>query len=262
MIVTKYSFYAIFWSLIFLIFSSEKSYSQPSVLFKKKEYYSPQGDTCRYRIMSPDKFDPKQKYPLVVFFHGAGERGRDNEKQLIVGVHQFSTPVNRQKYPCFVLAPQCPMKTRWVQTEFGAPSHQMDSVPTRALGIAMETVFDFVKTHNVDTSRIYVLGISMGGFATWEVISRYPNFFAAAAPISGGGDELQALKIKHIPTWIFHGGQDKVVLTSRSQNMNTALLKAGGSPKYTEYAGFNHNCWGKCFSDPLLYSWMFGQKRK
>jgi predicted peptidase len=154
------------------------------------------------------------------------------------------------------------MKTRWVQTEFTATDHTMDTLPTRALGIAMETVLDFVKNNPVDTTRIYVMGISMGGFATWEVMARYPKLFAAAVPISGGADEKTAEIVKNIPVWVFHGGADAIVKTSRSRNMVAALKQAGAQPIYTEYPGVNHNCWGATFSTQELYKWLFEKQKK
>jgi predicted peptidase len=250
-------------AIISIIWGYSSLFGQGQPLFAKKIYVSPiNKDTCRYRLLPPLNMEAGKKYPLVVFFHGAGERGRDNEKQLTVGVHRFALPEMRKQYPCFVLAPQCPMKTRWVQTEFTAPAHTMDSLPTRALGIAMETVLDFIKNNPVDTSRIYVMGISMGGFATWEVMARYPNLFAAAVPISGGADEKTAETVKHIPVWVFHGGVDAVVKTSRSRNMVAALKQAGAQPIYTEYAGVNHNCWGATFSTQEMYKWLFEKRKK
>ena len=127
--------------------------------------------------------------------------------------------------------------------------------------MAIAAIKEIIKKYPIDTKRIYVYGQSMGGFATWEIICRYPDMFAAAVPVCGGADETQAKKIAKIPVWIFHGKLDPVVNVERSRNMFVALKQAGGKPKYTEYPKVKHNAWSYSYS-PKLFEWMFSQKKK
>lgn len=114
----------------------------------------------------------------------------------------------------------------------------------------------------VDTARIYITGLSMGGFGTWDIVQRMPNTFAAAMPVCGGGDTEMANAIKNVPIWVFHGGSDNVVKTSRSRDMIAALKKAGGKPLYTEYKGVGHVCWGQTYANKEVLNWLFGQRKK
>jgi predicted peptidase len=114
----------------------------------------------------------------------------------------------------------------------------------------------------VDTQRVYITGLSMGGFATWELLQREPEKFAAAMPICGGGDLAFAGTLAHVPLWIFHGGADDTVQPKRSRDMAAALVAAGGQPIYTEYPGAGHDVWGQTYSDAKVWDWLFAQKRK
>lgn len=217
------------------------------------------GKTLPYQLMKPEKIDPAKKYPLVVFLHGAGERGTDNAAQLVHGVPQFASKENREKYPCFLIAPQCPVSAKWAEVDWSANSHTMPkevSEPGRLTLLLIETL---LKEQPIDPKRIYITGLSMGGYGTWDLIVRKPNLFAAAAPVCGGADEATAEKIKHIPIWCFHGGKDGVVKPERSRNMIAALEKAGAKPKYTEYPSVGHDSWNPAYKDPEFYKWLFAQ---
>lgn len=215
-------------------------------------------DTLRYRLFIPEKHDTL--LPLLLFLHGAGERGYDNEKQLIHG-SRFLDSALQQKHPCIVLAPQCPPGKRWVEVSWKLPAHTQPEQPSDAFRLLLPLLDSLVKNLPVDTNRIYVTGLSMGGFGTWELLQRYPNKFAAAAPVCGGGDETKAKTIAHIPVWAFHGAKDKVVIPDRSRNMIKAMKKAGGKPKYTEYATLQHNSWDSTYTNSKLYDWLFAQSR-
>jgi len=233
--------------------------AQQENLFEKKVFCVKPGDTLRYRLLSPLNFDPLKKYPFVVFLHGAGERGNDNELQLANGVKNFASIENREKYPCFVVAPQCAEGFRWVETDWRLPSHIMPVAPSVYM-TKMKTLLDsFCRLPFVDTTRIYITGLSMGGFGTWDAVSRWPHKFAAAVPVCGGADTSKAALIKDIPVWVFHGAVDKVVLTSRSRDIVAALKKAGGFPLYTEYPGVAHGIWSKTYANSELYKWLFKQ---
>ncbi len=168
-------------------------------------------ETLLYRLMKPEKTEPGVKYPLVLFLHGAGERGADNTSQLLHGVREFAKPENRRLYPCFVVAPQCPTDRRWVEVDWSAPAHTAPENPSEPLRLALDLVDKLAAELPVDRNRIYVTGLSLGGYGTWDAIARRPDLFAAAIPVCGGGDTAMAAKIKDIPIWAFHGDKDPVV---------------------------------------------------
>jgi predicted peptidase len=232
---------------------------------EKREFTDAKGKVLRYRLLRPDvknSDDPKKAYPLVLFLHGAGERGDDNDKQLVHGVPDFAKPAIRKEYPCFLIAPQCPAKFKWVDVDWSADSHKLPAEPTEPLRQCVELIAALQKEFAVDGKRIYVTGLSMGGYGAWDILVRHPELFAAAAPVCGGGDEATAGKIAKIPVWAFHGAKDGVVKPARSRNMVEALKKAGGTPKYTEYPTVGHDSWVPTYRDPELYKWLFAQKRE
>lgn len=214
-----------------------------------------------YRLLKPRDYDAKKKYPLVLFLHGAGERGADNGRQLIWFVNLFAVPAIREKFPCFVAAPQCPAGQQWVDTPWSLPGHVIPAEPSAAMAKVLELPDALCKTYSIDNDRIYAIGMSMGGFGVWDLLARRPQLFAAGVPICGGGDEATAPKFAQIPVWAFHGAMDPVVMVSRSRNMIAALKKAGGNPKYTEYPTVRHSSWIQVAGDPELLPWLFAQKR-
>jgi predicted peptidase len=215
----------------------------------------------KYRLLPPKEYDADQKYPLVIFFHGAGERGDDNEKQLVHGMADFASDDVMQNHPCFVAAPQCPDGVQWVDTPWTADSHTMPKEPTLPMQLSLELIGVLEKKFSIDANRIYVTGLSMGGFGVWDAIQRQPKRFAAAVPICGGGDPAYAKQIAHVPVWAFHGDQDTAVKVERSRNMIEAIKEAGGSPRYTEYPGVGHNSWAATYANRDVYAWLFAQKR-
>ncbi len=220
------------------------------------------GKTIPYRLFKPNEYDAKKKYPLVIFFHGAGERGTDNARQIGNGMDVFAKPENQAKYPCFIVAPQCPGEQQWVNVPWGDDTEVQPAEPSQTLRLSMELLDSLQKEYSIDSKRLYITGLSMGGFATWDAITRWPDRFAAAVPICGGGDETKAEKIAKLPLWAFHGSNDDVVKTHRSRDMIAAMKKAGGNPKYTEVPNVGHFAWGAAYSDPNLITWMFAQSRK
>ncbi|HTJ79204.1 MAG TPA: prolyl oligopeptidase family serine peptidase [Rariglobus sp.] len=225
--------------------------------------FSQEGQTLPYRIYHPAVMEPGKKYPLVLFMHGAGERGIDNRKQFL----RFAPTIEFwKKYPCIVLAPQCPDLSQtikgegvWVQTSFGALKHTMNATPPWPMRLARALLAQTIKDNPVDTHRIYVTGLSMGGFATWDLIQRAPDEFAAAMPVCGGADLAFAPQLAHLPIWVFHGDADDTVPVSRSRDMVAALKAAGGHPVYTEFPGVGHGAWGPTYSTPEIWDWLFAQ---
>jgi predicted peptidase len=207
--------------------------------------------TVPYRVFEPQGLAPGQKAPLVLFLEGMGDRGTDNVKQ----TNWMGGLVNATKsgqYASYVLAPQIDTNG-WFQS--------YSSTPTEAMTLTIQTLKSVINTENVDTSRVYVTGLSMGGMGTWDILARESNLFAAAVPMSGGGDTRTASKIKDIPIWAFHGGADSIVPVTETRKMIDALKDAGGSPKYTEIAGADHAIWGPIYADEsdTLYPWLFSQ---
>ena len=222
-----------------------------------KLVYEDDGKTLPYRLLKPTQVEAGRKYPLVIFLHGAGERGSDNEKQLVHGVPQFVQ--GRDKYPCFLIAPQCPDGGRWVEVDWSADSHiqpkELGAVGRLTLGLIEKSIQDLP----VDPKRVYLTGLSMGGYGAWDLAARRPDLFAAVVPVCGGADEETAAKLKDLPIWAFHGAKDTVVKPARSRNMIAALEKAGGKPKYIEYPDVGHNSWDPAYRDPEFFKWLFAQ---
>jgi predicted peptidase len=217
-----------------------------------------------YRLLKPKITD--SSYPLVLFFHGSGERGDDNLKQLQHGVRRFAEPASLAKYPCFILAPQCPthldsQPVMWTGERERMHLLKLAPEPAVPLSTALELLTVMQEQFPIDRDRIYVTGISMGGFATWESLIRDPQKFAGAIPVCGGGDPDQGERIKSIPIWAFHGANDPTVPVQCSRSMIEMIKKSGGHPRYTEYRRVGHNSWDRAYAEPELLSWLFSQKR-
>lgn len=232
-------------------------------IFEKK-VFTEDSKSLPYRFVKPLNYteNNEEKYPLILFLHGAGERGNDNELQLTYVDTVFGKEWFRNKYPSFVVLPQCPLEKRWVEVDWKLPTHKQPEHMSEQLQLVMKIIESVTKEFNVDTTRIYVIGLSMGGFGTWDLISRFPNKFAAAIPICGGADVSTACKIKNMPVWAFHGAKDKVVMVDRSRKMIEAMQKCGATPKYTEYKNSGHLIWNKVFANKKVWEWLFNQKIK
>jgi len=237
-------------------------------LYQKKVFQASNGLSLPYRILLPQDYDPHKKYPLILFLHGAGERGNDNEKQLTHGAKLFVTPENRKNYPAIVIAPQCPADNYWGNVTIDrntrpfALSFDYSRPETTALSAAIELVKKIITDEGVDKKRVYITGLSMGGMGTFEAVYRYPKLIAAAAPVCGGGDsKLYSKKAAKIPFWVFHGDADVVVSVKESRTMVEKLKSLKAQVKYTEYAGVNHNSWDNAFAEPDYLKWLFGNSK-
>jgi predicted peptidase len=248
--------------LLGMFMSIEAQAADPRELFEARTFTDAQNAKLLYRLLKPKDYDAKQKYPLVVFLHGAGERGDDNSKQLVHGMKDFSSDENRTKYPAFVLAPQCPNNQKWVDVDWSSEKSDMPPKPAESLRLTIELIAALQKEFSLDASRVYITGLSMGGYGSWDALQRYPQLFAAGAPICGGGDPTQAVKFKEVPVWAFHGDADTAVKVNRSREMIAALEAAGAKPKYTEYKGVGHDSWSASYKNPEFHAWLFGQQRK
>ncbi len=248
-------------SALFIFISSFHSARSQPPLFSFEKYGNSKGDTLLYRMLFPD-YDTIRKFPLVVFLHGAGENGNDNDAQLKWGVMNFATDQNMKLHPAFVIAPQSPKDKDW--SNFSDEKNSkvfLKSSPSQSMELLIELIHHLTKQFRIDTNRIYITGLSMGGFGTFDAISRYPNMFAAAVPVCGGGDVTKASTIAHIPIWIFLGAEDSGVDPIYSHDMLEALTKEGGHPGFTQYPEVGHFSWLAAYSDPMMMEWMFRQHK-
>ncbi|MBK6938360.1 MAG: prolyl oligopeptidase family serine peptidase [Chitinophagaceae bacterium] len=251
-------FAAVFCSLIV----KAQDYNQ----FEKKIFIN-DGDTLPYRILLPENYNPAKKYPLVYFLHGAGERGNDNEKQLVHGAKLFLKEAVRKEFPAIVVFPQCPQKSFWSNVEFKMNegkrtfAFKADGEPTLGMKLAQQLLYQLLKDYKIHKKKVYVGGLSMGGMGTFEIVRRNPKLFAAAIPICGGGEPAAVSKMKKVKWWVFHGAKDDVVPPALSVTMVEALKEAGASVKFTLYPDANHNSWDPAFAEPELLTWLFRIKR-
>jgi predicted peptidase len=218
-----------------------------------------------YRLLKPDGYskDSKDRYPLVVFLHGTAGRGTDNQKQLRSGVEEFMKDATRKKHPCFLAVPQCPPDKLWfnVSPNDTKGNLPLPKSPTEPAALVLDLIEALCNEHRVDKDRIYLTGLSMGGYGTWDLISRRPDLFAAAMPVCGGGDPAQAEKLSKLAIWAFHGDKDALVPPERSRDMVAAIKKAGGKPEYTELPGVGHDAWTPTYKDDKVRDWLFAQKK-
>ena len=227
-----------------------------------------QGEVYKYQVFVPDNWSPKQKWPVILFLHGAGERADDGMQQTDVGIGT-EIRVDRTRIPAIVVMPQCRKNLWWIQP------------PMQDLAIA--TLEAATKEFHGDTQRTYITGISMGGYGTWRLAEKYPGRFAALVVICGGlrpppatlkahpelvkltpGDNLKsysdaAAKIGKVPVWVFHGSDDEIVPVTESQRMQSAMKQIGAEVHYTEYPGVKHVSWYKAYDDPKLFPWLLSK---
>ncbi len=248
--------------LIFLFIANLQFGFSQSSRFGSGKYGNDKGDTLKYRMLFPDA-DTLRKYPLVIFLHGSGERGSDNEAQLKWGVMNFATDQNMMLHPAIVIAPQCPEKIGWSNFSRGKTSSDMRLLPepSKPMELLIGLIHQLIKTMPVDTNRIYITGLSMGGFGTYDAIERYPGLFAAAVPVCGGGDVSKVSVIAHLPIWIYQGAEDPAVNPSYALDMLVALTKEGAHPGFTQYPEVGHFSWLGAYSDPLMMEWLFRQHK-
>lgn len=248
--------YLVFVFLIF-VYSPVRSQDLTSKM-EAKQFVSAAGDTLNYRIYVPEEADSTGTFPLVLFLHGAGERGSDNKAQLKWGVWRFVEDLVQQEHPSIVVAPQAPKGQYWGRLDW-RENMKMTEKPSKPLALALQLVEELKQNFKIDSSRLYITGLSMGGFGTWDAVSRHPNMFAAAVPVCGGGDPRQAHRLADLPIWNFHGTLDNVVPPRLSRDMIAAIRYAGGHPGYTEYPDIGHFAWIPAYNEPSLVDWMFSK---
>ena len=228
--------------------------------FTRHEWQSGEA-TLRYRLFTPALAPGGGKLPLVLLLHGAGERGDDNAAPLVHGAAEFYR--RRATHPCVVLVPQCPAGRKWVEVDWGGGEGNgtFPAETSEPLRLALEVVDGLIAGGKVDPDRVYVTGLSMGGYGTWYAAGMPRSRFAAAAPVCGGGDPAWAKRYVGLPVWVFHGDQDDAVPVGRSREMVEAIRAAGGAVKYTEYPSVAHDSWTRTYADDTFHDWLFAQRR-
>ena len=224
--------------------------------------------TLPYRLYSPREAvghaaTAAKRWPLVLFLHGAGERGDDNTATLIHGAAEMSSPDLQSRYPAFIAIPQCPADDVWASLDRTHEPTVLADQPTPALGAVLELVHHLKVALPIDPARVYLTGLSIGGYGTWDLLMRCPAEFAAAVPICGGGDCRSALiePLVNLPLWVFHGAHDAIVPPERSREVVGALQSLGGRVRYTEYANAEHDSWTETYANPQVWDWLFAQSR-
>lgn len=197
----------------------------------------------KYLLYLPDGYETETEtdFPFLLFLHGGGEKGDNLDKVKRNGPPKFLE--NKKDFPFIVVSPQCPKDERWTAYKLN------------------ELLQGLVEKYRIDKNRIYLTGLSMGGYGSWDLASNYPHWFAAIAPICGGGDVRRVRAIKDIPVWTFHGMRDNVIPIERSLELVRALEKIDGNIKFTVYPEANHNSWTKTYNNPELWEWFLKHKR-
>jgi len=252
--------------LLTLLLSIHFSQAQDFSAYKK-ELFIRGADTLRYRILYPENYKREKSYPLIVYLHGGGDRGNDNEHQLEFGGTLFLRDTLRKRFPAIVVFPQCPRDSTWNRftkmTDTTTPDVRNRSLntydlttPERLVKLLMDSL---VRNRIADKKRIYLGGNSMGGFGTYDLVIHYPNYFAATFPICGQSNlKVYTEKAARVPVWIFHGALDKDINPQPDRNLIKALQAVGSkNAKYTEYPNAKHNSWDSAFAEPGLLPWIF-----
>ncbi len=232
-------------------------------LFSKEQYLGADDQRLNYRLMKPE-MQPGKKYPLVIFLHGAGERGDNNQAQLVHGLKDFASEDNRKAYPCWVIAPQCPRDQKWANLAWNAKEITLPEEPAPVMNLVMQLLDQTLAENDlIDQSRIYITGLSMGGFGTIDAVARWPERFAAAAAVCGGGDSRAKVvaKMSKLPWWIAHGKDDAVVPFELSEKLVAALKSAGADVTFVEMDKVGHDSWTKTYNDPEFMKWLFSKKK-
>jgi len=255
---------AIFCMVFFLLPAS--MISQDLSAYEKKQFVTSAGD-LPYRILLPKDYKKSKSYPLILFLHGSGERGNDNEQQLTHGAQLFLKKDIREDYPAIVVFPQCPEELSWnntkyVPTDDGYAVIYPKTIEYNAQQNLLEGLIEYLKSsYPIDEKRLYVGGLSMGSMGTLELVRRNPTMFAAAIAICGAADPMAAAALEKTPLSIFHGGADTVIPASGSEALYKALKPFNADVRFTIYHGVGHDSWTNAFNEPDLLVWLFSKSR-
>jgi predicted peptidase len=246
----------IFAVLVCLPFASDAADDPIIDGFAAREYRSATGVKLPYRLYVPPVADAKSELPLIVYLHGSGGAGTDNRQQILggntKGTRFWTASPTQERHPAYVLAPQIPEASAW---------HSTTNEPAPHVKALIELLDELRSEFAMDARRIYVVGQSLGGYGAWDLIARYPDLFAAAVPLCGGGDSLRVLAARNVSVWAFHGARDQTVPVAHSRELVAALRRVSSSVRYTEYPDVGHDVWTRAFADPDLADWLFAQRK-
>lgn len=253
---------------LLVLFIASHSLAQDNSLYEKKIFII-KGDTMPYRLLLPENYDPGKKYPLLLFMHGSGEKGNNNTTQLVHGGSMFIRDSIRQKYPAFVVIPQCAIKSNWVDDKRIKDSTGKyvlvmppNAKPTEAMQLVEKLIKKLMHEYPINKKKVYVGGLSLGGMGTYDIVKRNPKLFAAAFPICGAADVTIVPKLKHVNWWVFHGANDNAVSPEFDKNLVAVMKEKNIQVQFTLYPNTGHNSWDKVFLEPNLFSWLFSNTKK
>jgi len=253
--------------ILFLLMLINLPLSAQDLSVFEKRVYTVNTQSLPYRIMFPKDYNPNKKYPLVIFLHGAGERGTDNEKQLKNG-GQWLVDNLQSDYPAIVIVPQCLENDYWVNAKRevmpkGSPikfkfTFYKDSAANTSMKLLMGLTKEWINSGKVNKKQVYAGGLSMGGMGTYELLIRMPKTFAASFIMCGAVNlDWFTAHDKKTPLWLFHGSFDQTVSVNYARNTYTLLNDGKREIKYTEYPGVYHNSWDNTFKEPGVFAWIF-----
>lgn len=230
--------------IVFLLLIMNINGQQIKVVTNNESKMDP---SLNYLFFLPDSYNDntKTKWPLILFLHGMGERGDDIN---LIKIHGIPKIVEKDKsFPFIAISPQCPLNSDWRNPEI------QNSV--------VDMLENILEKYRVDKDRVYITGLSMGGFGTWAIAAKRPDLFAAAAPICGGGDPANAKVLRRMPIWVFHGANDEIVLVQESEKMVRAIRQFNGNVRYTLYPNAGHDSWTETYESKELYDWFLSNNR-
>ncbi|RYY97871.1 MAG: phospholipase [Chitinophagaceae bacterium] len=245
--------------LLFLLVASAVVHAQADTSAFERHQLVRGSDTLPYRVLLPKHYDAGRKYPLVLFLHGSGERGRDNNAQLAHAARFFLADSNRN---AIVVFPQCAAGDSWAGLRSEGQGFDRkfifdkDPEPTTAMRLLLQLIDELRDTYRIDKRRMYAGGLSMGAMGTFDLVRRKPRSFRAAFAICGAGNPETASRLRRPHWWVFHGEKDDVVPPQHGKAMAEAIRKAGGDVRLTLYPEANHNSWDATFSEPGLSPWL------
>ncbi|MGA0058738.1 MAG: DUF6528 family protein [Planctomycetota bacterium] len=220
------------------------------------------GRSFGYRVMVPEDLADDERLPVVLFLHGAGERGDDNEAQLRHFPDRMIRQDYRERFRSIVVAPQCAKGAMWIPVRWDQQRTEPAELDSPWLDVALSALRQTLAEVSHDPDRIYLTGLSMGGFGSWHLASREPGLFAAVAPVCGGGYPSTATALSDLPVFAWHGGADRVVPPSRSHEMVDAARRAGGTAHYVELPGVGHDSWNQAYAlEGAALDWLFARRR-
>lgn len=248
-----------YFSLLFLILIvSGSAFSQTELVNRKEIFVSKNSDSLPYQLLIPYIIDTTKSYPLILWLHGKGERGIDNEKQMTLIKKWLPDSLSKEKYQSFLLAPQCSEDRMWSNYDKLAHAITFDTITPEIQISIMELIEEVKSEYKIDNNRIYIMGISMGGFGVFDMITRYSNYFAAAIPICGGADPSKSKELTETNIWAFHGEKDNIVSIRHTKTLMEIIENE--DHKFTSYPSKGHDAWNLAFKEAHLLKWLFHQK--